>query len=182
MLQLFPNSSAYSWQVTEAEKQLVYPCDTYLQSADEFLYRAVTISASPRVVFDWLCQLRVAPYSYDWIDNAGKQSPRQKDPSLRKLNTRQTFMQIFRLIDFREDQHITLETFLPHAEAMFGKIVGCYFIRPESEGQTRLIVKLRVKRSTHKFFSLLSALLPWGDWIMMRKQLLTIKELAERGD
>jgi hypothetical protein len=29
----------------------------------------VEIAAQPEEVFRWICQLRVAPYSYDWINH-----------------------------------------------------------------------------------------------------------------
>jgi hypothetical protein len=55
----------------------------------------VTVHASPAVV-RWLCQLRAAPYAYDWLDNWGKQSPRQLIPGLENLKLGQTVMTIFR--------------------------------------------------------------------------------------
>ena len=38
-------------------------------------YRGVTLNAPTFVVFRWLCQIRVAPYSYDWIDNFAPAKP-----------------------------------------------------------------------------------------------------------
>ena len=57
---------------TAAERRLAFPCDSLLTHADAAYYRSVTMHAAPpQVTFRWLCQLRVAPYSYDWIVIAG---------------------------------------------------------------------------------------------------------------
>ncbi|MCK7580455.1 MAG: hypothetical protein MZV65_35625 [Chromatiales bacterium] len=63
-----------------------------------------------RIVFRWLCQLRVAPYSYDWIDNLGRTSPGVLLPGLDALEAGQRFMTIFRLVAFAPGESITLET------------------------------------------------------------------------
>jgi hypothetical protein len=39
------------------------------------LLRTVGIDARPHDIFLWLKQLRVAPYSYDFIDNRRRKSP-----------------------------------------------------------------------------------------------------------
>jgi hypothetical protein len=48
-----------------------FPCDRHVDSPDAAYFRRVVVQAPCAVVFRWLCQLRVAPYSYDWIDNWG---------------------------------------------------------------------------------------------------------------
>ncbi|MBK5116642.1 MAG: hypothetical protein JJE23_06940, partial [Thermoleophilia bacterium] len=63
------------WGSTSSERSQSYPCDTLLDDPDDALFRAVDIDARPATVFRWLCQLRVAPYSYDLLDNRGRRSP-----------------------------------------------------------------------------------------------------------
>ncbi|MFZ1178196.1 MAG: hypothetical protein WAO15_18365 [Mycobacterium sp.] len=48
-------------------------------------------------MFSWLCQLRVAPNSYDALDNLGRRSPRERNPELVHLQLGQRFMTVFAL-------------------------------------------------------------------------------------
>ena len=72
-----------------------FPCDRYLFPFDGAYFRAVEVQAPAPLVFRWLCQLRVAPYSYDWIDNCGRQSPRQLISGMENLQVGQSVMMIF---------------------------------------------------------------------------------------
>jgi len=60
---------------------------------------------------------------------------------------------------------------------LFGDLVVTYRVTPAAQG-ARLVVKLVVRRPRGPL-RLLSGLLPAGDLVMMRKQLLTLKRLAE---
>jgi hypothetical protein len=174
------------WGSTPAERALDYPCDRYVTDPDDVLFRAVSVRASRAVVFRWLCQLRVAPYSYDWIDNRGVRSPRELTPGLEELAVGQRVAQIFTLVEFARDEHLTLEITNASAQKAFGNVVITYAVRnaDESDGArgpcVRLLAKLLVKRSTHFPYSLFAPALPLGDLIMMRKQLLTFRALCEK--
>jgi hypothetical protein len=169
-------SVAYTWGATPAERAMPFPCDRYLAEPDDALYRAVGVAAPPATLFRWLCQLRAAPYSYDWIDNWGRQSPRTLTPGLERLAVGQRVITIFALVEFEPERHLTL--LLRSGRAVFGDIAGTYGVLASGAAGSRLIVKLLV-RYPAGLYRLTRCVLPWGDLVMMRRQLLTLKALAE---
>lgn len=169
---------AHRWGATPSEEKRAYPCDAILRSGEE-LYRGVDVEAAASTVFRWLCQLRVAPYSYDWIDNRGRQSPPELTQGLERLEIGQTVMQIFRLVSFEPGRHLTLRIEQGGPAALFGDIAGTYLVEPRGEAASRLLVKLVVRHPRGIAGLLQRFLLPWGDLLMMRRQLLNLKALAE---
>ena len=167
---------AHDWGSTPAERATSWPCDRHLPGADDALYRAVDVDAPPAVTFRWLCQLRVAPYSYDWIDNLGRTSPRTLTPGLERLAVGQTVMTIFELVEFEPDRHLTLR--LRRGRTVFGDVAVTYLVVPRAGARSRIAVKMLVRYPALR--PLAGQLFPLGDLVMMRKQLLTLKELAER--
>lgn len=146
---------------------------------EETWYRAVSVNAPPENVFRWVCQLRAAPYSYDWIDNFGRQSPRHLVDGLDRLALGQKVMTIFRVCDFLTDSFVTIELWPPRS-LLCSKLRITYLCAAAGKQQARLIVRVQVCYPKHYFRSILQLLLPAGDLFMMRKQLLTLKQLAER--
>ncbi len=173
-------SPAYTWGSTPKEREMLFPCDTLLENADDEYFRAVDVKAPAEVLFRWLCQLKVAPYSYDLLDNLGRRSPRRLIPGAGNLSKGQRVMTIFEISDFEEDRHITVVLSNPHAMKVFGQVALSYVILQTSENHCRLIAKLRVRHSRRLPLSITRPSLAWGDLVMMRKQLLTLKSLAER--
>jgi hypothetical protein len=173
-------SVSHSWGTTAEERQLAFPCDSFIPHPDASLYRGVTINASAEVIFRWLCQMRVAPYSYDWIDNFGLQSPQTLIPELDQLAVGQEVMTIFNLVAFARDEHLTIRI-KPNTRAhrIFGDIAGSYLIVPKGPRSCRLLVKLVLQYTRSGRTLMIRSFLPWGDLIMMRKQLLNFKRLAE---
>lgn len=173
-------SLSETWGTTPGERERDFPCDGSLAHIDAQLYRGITINASPDVVFRWLCQLRVAPYSYDWIDNGGRQSPQQLTTGLERLEIGQDVMTIFTLTSFKENQHLTIRLTSRTAKSVFGDIAVSYLIVPGPGATCRLLVKLVAQYSQTFRGRFMRRFLPWGDLVMMRKQLLNLKRLAER--
>jgi hypothetical protein len=76
------------WGATDEEVRRAMPGDALLRPDAPSTTRAITVDASPEVVFPWLLQIgygRGGWYSYDWIDNDGKPSIERIDPALQRL-------------------------------------------------------------------------------------------------
>ena len=134
------------------------------------------VEAPPALVFRWLCQLKVAPYSYDWIDNRGRRSPRELTPGVADLAVGQPFL-IGRIVEFTPDDHITVVGG-PGATRLFGAMSLTYQVMPRGAG-SRLVCCLDVTARS-RAARVRADLLGVGDLVMMRRQLLNLKHLAER--
>jgi len=66
------------WGVTDAETRRRYGCDDFVDAPTLEAWRGVTVFAAPATVWARLRQVRLAPYSYDLLDNLGRRSPRER--------------------------------------------------------------------------------------------------------
>lgn len=164
-----------NWGSSADERAAAYPCDELITGPHDILFRAVDVDAPAELVFRWLCQLRAAPYSYDWIDNFGRRSPRHLTPGLEDLQIGQR-VAIFRLVAFESGRSITLDS----NTLAFGRVAITYRVDAVDGGASRLVAKLMFVPPRGPYGWLARCLLPSGDLIMMRKQLLTLKARAER--
>ena len=64
------------WGVTAEEVVRRYDADDLAPGAPGRWLRAVDVAADPATTWRWVCQLRAAPYSYDWVDNLGRHDAR----------------------------------------------------------------------------------------------------------
>jgi hypothetical protein len=174
------------WGMLLGEKDLDFACDDLTGDFDAAYFRGITVRARPAVLFRWLCQLRAAPYSYDWIDNFGRRSPRALTPGLENLAVGQTMMRIFDLVSFERDSELTvrIKPRSPSVKA-FGDVVVNYRIVPQAPSadgpSCRLLAKLRIGYPRGVAGWLGRIVLPPGDLVMMRRQLLNLKRYAEAG-
>jgi hypothetical protein len=178
---LWAQNAVLFWGTTASERELRFACDRYLKEPDGVYFRGISVSAPRAIVFRWLCQLRVAPYSYDWLDNpgfyVGRPSPRTLTPGLERLEPGQTFMTMFRLVEFEQDRHITLVARRFHRA--FGDVAVTYLIT-SGGARSRLVVKLIGRYPRGVIGRILQRPLPWIDLVMMRRQLTRLRDLAER--
>lgn len=157
------------WGVSVAEVARHYPCDDLAPSPALELWRGVTVLTPPEAVWPWLRQVRVAPYSYDWLDNAGRTSPRTlldlPDPRPGDPFTSVAGrFDVGRVVSTVPGEHLTA--------GILGALMS-YVLVPEDAG-TRLLLKIVLP--SRRWYGRALAL---GDWPMARRQLLNLKELAE---
>jgi len=160
------------WGVTDAEVARRYPCDEYVPQPALQAWRGVTVRARPEDVWPWVAQIRLAPYSYDWIDNLGRRSPRTllglPDPAPGEQFSTAATRPVGRTHSVEKDVQLT------------GTIAGVtitYALLPTADA-TRLIMKLAAP--SRPLARVVAPLLSVGDLIMARRQLLNIKHLAEQ--
>jgi hypothetical protein len=168
------------WAATEEEIRAAYPCDRLFERPQDSWYRAVTVRADRSTVFRRLRQLKVAPYSYDLLDNRGRRSPRALTPGAGTLRTGERFMDIFALADHDRDRHPTLLIDDPGALRLFGDFGISYTVADSGAGTTRLVAKLVLGSRTGFLGRWRIPLLSWGDLLMMHRRLHNLRRPAER--
>lgn len=159
------------WNVSDAEIARHYPCDDFVVSSRLQAWRGVTVHVPAEDVWPWVAQIRVAPYSYDWIDNFGRSSPRElrglPPPVVGEPFTTAATRRLGRILSVNAPEHLT------------GRIAGVvisYVLVPKDE-HTRLLMKL-VMPGPNCAMPLLSVGV-LGDLVMARRQLLNLKRHAE---
>ena len=157
------------WGVTDDEVRRRYPCDDVVASPVLEAWRGVTVRAPAARVWPWVGQIRLAPYSYDWVDNWGRRSPQHlrglADPVPGENFSASGSRPLGRVLSVTPGEQVT------------GRIAGAvmsYVLVPRGEA-SRLLLKLVAPRAR-----LLAPLLSVGDLVMARRQLLTLARLAER--
>ncbi len=158
------------WGVSDSEIARSYPCDDFVAAPTLQAWRGVSIEAPVEAAWPWVAQVRLAPYSYDWIDNAGRRSPRElvglPEPRVGDAFTAAGGRELGRIVSVDPSRQLT------------GTIMGAfmsYVLVPESRDRTRLLLKVVMNTSRWAAPGLCV-----GDLIMARRQLLTLKQLAER--
>ncbi len=166
------------WGATDEEVRRSMPGDGWLRVGASSTTRAITIDRAPEDVFPWLLQIgygRGGWYSYDWIDNDGKPSVDHIDPALRSA--------VGDRIEMMPGMGPVIQMIEPdHAIVSGGDADSwCLSVEPTHDGKTRLISRWRQDWPRTAATYAWIALADPGAFIMERKMLCTIRDLAERG-
>jgi hypothetical protein len=168
----------WNWGTNEQDREMSFEGDRLVREPHNMYYRGIDIQAPAGVVFRWLCQLRVAPYSYDWVDNYGRRSPRELIPGLERLSPGQRMLSIFELVEFEPDRQLIINI-RPSRRWFWGDVACTYRLVEHDSRSCRLLVKV----TTHRVPGILGKMrrsIKWGELLMMRRQLLNFKQLAEK--
>jgi hypothetical protein len=173
------------WGATPAEVAATLPGDELLPAAQYVSTRAITIDAPPEAVWPWLLQVgcrRAGWYSNDLLDNLGRPSAREIIPDLQRVELGQWVP----MSPSGEPSEVTafrVAELDPNRLLLWTKPDSAWvwqLTSPEA-GRTRLVTRVHAARDWRRpGMALLGVLLmELGDFAMMRRMLLGIKERAE---
>lgn len=171
------------WGASDEEATASMPGDELVPGCQYRCTRAISIAAPPAVVWQWLVQVgfgKAGFYSNDLLDNAGHPSASQileefQHPAVGDWVL--MFSRVTNVTAFR------VAAITPPETLVWEKPDSTWAWRLEEvNGATRLITRLRILyRWDRPAGALVSLILnEFGDFPMMRKMLLTIRERAER--
>ena len=145
------------------------------------LLRCIEIHADASDIFVWLKQLRIAPYSYDFIDNRFRKSPDYIIENLPPLKVNTHYLLAFHIFEFEENSFIVCRFCEPINPPVNLYMKDLYFeYRIVKQGtKTKLWCKIKgyfnTDISSKGFFFIFSVV----NKIMMARQLKNIKKLSE---
>lgn len=155
--------------MTDAEVASRFGCDDVVPDPVLAAWRGITVAAPAERVWPWVGQIRVAPYSYDVVDNLGRRSPRRllglAEPVVGEPFIRTAGRPAGEVLAVEPGRQLT------------GSILGAvmsYRLDPVGPDATRLLLKIVMARGR-----VIAPAVAVGDLVMARKQLRTWKSLAE---
>lgn len=156
------------WGVSDAEVARRYPCDDVVTDPVLEAWRGVTVATTADRLWPWVAQVRLAPYSYDWVDNLGRRSPQElrglPEPVVGEPFTTAAARPVGRILSVVPGEQLT------------GRIAGAVmsYVLVADGDRTRLLMKIVMARGR-----LVAPVVSLGDLVMARRQLLTFRRLAE---
>jgi hypothetical protein len=174
------------WGATPREIARAMPGDNLVQDPLEVTTRAITINAWHNHVWPWLAQMgkgRGGLYSYDWLDQVFGVLDR---PSADTLISR------FREIEegdtipvggsagwpvaiAKPNEHLVLDVHQSGAH-----VTWAFALDPISPTQTRLIVRVRARLPKTWALPLQACILDPAEFLMVRRQLMGVRDRAQR--
>jgi hypothetical protein len=146
--------------------------------------RAISIDAPPAAVWPWLVQVgfgRAGFYSNDLLDNVGHPSAHEIDPELQTIEIGD-WIPMFKKVD--ATTAFRVQAFEPYHYLVWAKpdSTWAWMLTPGPNGGTRLVTRLRQRFDWGKPAQALVSriLMEVGDFPMMRRMLLGIRQRAEQ--
>lgn len=173
------------WGATESEVTGPMPGDELVADPSFNAARAITIDAPPEAVWPWLVQIgygRAGWYSYDLFDNGGRPSADRILPECQEPNLGD-WVPMWSTVN--ETTAFKIKAFEPNRWMLWEKprSTWAWKLVPLEGGRTRMISRLKQRyewRASpgNALFTLV--LFEFGDFPMMRKLFLNVKQRAEQ--
>lgn len=176
------------WGATDAEIHRRLPGDETVQRPTLVGNRAVTIEATPEDIWPWLVQLgkgRAGFYSYEWIENLmglGIKNSNRIVPEFQQLKAGDMLPDLGPVTALEANRYLLLA-----GHEKWGDISWVMALEPLDARRTRLISRTRYHLQWGPLLrSLPPQLVPFyllfepGEFVMLRKMLLGIKQRVER--
>ncbi len=169
-----------AWGTTAAEADAEHPADAHVPAGGRHFVRAVDVEADAATTWRWVCQLSVAPYSYDLVDNLGRRSPRALTPGAERLQLGQHVL--FGPVVELEPGRLLVVAARGTGARVCGPVAMSYEVVPGRRAPSRILLCLALGPPRRPFTSLDRAwqlALGTGDLVMARRQLHNLRRLAE---
>ena len=170
----------HAWNVTAEEARAVHPADRHVPPGGAHFVRALDVDADPATTWRWVCQLSVAPYSYDLVDNLGRRSPARLTPGAERIEVGQHFL--FGPVVELEEGRCVVTAARGAGQRVCGPVAMSYEVVPGLRARSRILVCLAVgppRSSLRRLDRTWQRLLGAGDLVMVRHQLHRLGALAE---
>ena len=169
------------WGATQKEVALILPGDDLVPKPNFNATRAISINASPEMIWRWIIQIgskRAGWCSIDWIDNGGVKSSETILPEFQTIKINQ-------FIPFTPNQKngMWVKDFKTHQYILWvdkiGNATWLWYLIPDGKSKTRLLTRLKTRYVWKGFWIIYYLLYDMGDIIMMSKCMKGIKQRAE---
>ncbi len=170
------------WGATRDEAEAPMPGDNLIGPAAFKATRAITIAAPPEAVWPWLVQVgfgRAGFYSYDLLDNLGRPSatellPEYASPTIGDLAAPMASPPDERN-SFKVAQIVPPEVL----EWAKSDSTWAWSLSADADGGTRLVTRLKASYRLSRFLPVTLLMMEVGDFPMMRRMLLGIRDRTE---
>jgi hypothetical protein len=170
-----------TWGATSQEVARAMPGDEIVKHPTFNATRAITIEAPQEKIWPWLVQVgcrRAGWYSYDWIDNMAIPSAERILPEFQNLN-------VGDIVPMSPDgkEGLRVKAIDPNRSMLWeGKnTTWAWRLDKLDQRHTRLVTRVHMHYDLTSPWIIFDLLFDPGDFVMMRKMLLGIKQRSESG-
>ena len=174
------------WGATEAEATRPMPGDDEVKLPMQVTTRAVTVKARAADIWPWLVQMgyrRGGMYSYDWID---RRLGILDQPSANRITPEFQRLEAGDVIPMGKPPSWPVKAIEPNRMLLIvinepnAQVTWCFMLDEIADRQTRLVLRVRNRLAMSPLLLLSLPIMLPGEFLMVRKMLLGIKQRAEK--